>query len=45
MQPFDPGVEIVIDSAVMAPVELAVPRAVAHFPTARSAEVADCVSA
>jgi hypothetical protein len=35
-----PGVEIVIDLAVMAPVELAVPIAWAHLPTSRSDEAA-----
>ena len=36
MHPLAPGVEITIDRAVTAPVELAEPMALAHFPTARS---------
>ncbi len=41
VQPLAPGVEMTIDRAVTAPVESAVPMAVAHLPTARSAAVAD----
>jgi hypothetical protein len=39
-----PGVEMVIESALIAPVVLALPLACAHLPTARSDEEADCRS-
>ena len=38
VHPLAPGVEMTIDRAVTAPVELAEPMALAHFPTARSEE-------
>jgi hypothetical protein len=42
VQPLAPGVERVIESALIAPVVLEVPLASAHLPTARSEEEADC---
>ena len=44
VHPLAPGVEMVIDVAVTAPVESAVPKALAHFPTARSVAAAVCRS-
>jgi hypothetical protein len=40
VQPLAPGVEMVIDRAVTAPVLSAAPTADAHLPTARSVEAA-----
>ena len=41
VQPLAPGLEMVIDRAVTAPVELADPMAMAHLPTAKSVADAD----
>jgi hypothetical protein len=41
VQPLAPGVERLMDWAVIAPVVLALPRAIAHLPTAKSDEDAD----